>query len=232
MRAPRFATTPMVSEHGIFYMTKKRDPWTVEHITKLKQHLNLTDPLHVAAFACLTTAFYGCARLGEFTTRTLKAFNPTLHVKPLDVRKEVDQGQQHSMVFHLPRTKALPAGEDVSWAKQYGETDPDAAFQAHLDANQPPQMGPLFAYTMNRAKTCHKPLTKAKFLEVMHSAATRAGLEPLKGHGIHIGSTLEYLLHGIPFDIMKERQILAPYMQAQSAVHQDFVHIVMPPLRR
>ncbi|TFK24778.1 hypothetical protein FA15DRAFT_740476 [Coprinopsis marcescibilis] len=172
---------------------KKCEPWTVEHIAKLKQHLDLADPLHVAVFACLMTAFYRCARLGEFMTRTLKSFNPTLHVKPMDVREEVDQGQRHSVMFHLPRTKASQAGEDVSWAKQDGETDPDAAFQAHLDANEPPQTGPLFAYTTNRMKMRHKPLTKVKFLAVMHLAAIQAGLEPLKGHGIRIGSTLEYL---------------------------------------
>ncbi|TEB31909.1 hypothetical protein FA13DRAFT_1628746, partial [Coprinellus micaceus] len=50
------------------------------------------------------------------------------------------------------------------------------------------------------------------------------------GHGIRIGPTLEYLLRGVPFDVMKVKgwwasdtfqtylrkhaQILAPYMQA------------------
>jgi len=28
-------------------------------------------------------------------------------------------------------------------------------------------------------------------------------MESLKGHGMHIGATLEYLLQGIPFDIVK-----------------------------
>ena len=52
----------------------------------------------------------------------------------------------------------------------------------------------------------------------------------MHGHGIRIGATLEYLLRGIPFDVMKVKgrwvsnafqlylrkhnQILAPYMQS------------------
>jgi nucleotide-binding universal stress UspA family protein len=50
-----------------------------------------------------------------------------------------------------------------------------------------------------------KPLTKAKFIEVIHAAADEAGLDHLQGHGIRIGSTLEYLLRGVPFDVMKVR---------------------------
>jgi hypothetical protein len=55
------------------------------------------------------------------------------------------------------------------------------------------------------------------------------GENNLKGHGIQIGATLEYLLHGVPFDVVKSlgrwaseafmlylRQhavIIAPYIQ-------------------
>jgi hypothetical protein len=58
-----------------------------------------------------------------------------------------------------------------------------------------------------------------------------AGKSPLQCHGIRIGSTLEYQLHNIPFDVVKIKgrwvsdsfllylhrhaQILTPYMQAQ-----------------
>jgi hypothetical protein len=89
-----------------------------------------------------------------------------------------------------------------------------------------------------------KPLTKSKFLEVVHQAAVSAGLEKLQGHGIRIGSTLEYLLRGVPFDVVKVKgrwasdaflvylrkhaQILAPYMQDRPEVHEAFVRIAMP----
>lgn len=62
----------------------------------------------------------------------------------------------------------------------------------HIDINKPAREGPFFAYRVAGNKL--KPLTKAKFLEVVHSATQKAGLEPLKGHGIWIGATLCYLL--------------------------------------
>jgi len=71
-----------------------------------------------------------------------------------------------------------------------------------------------------------------------------AGLEPLEGHSISIGSTLEYLLRGMPFNIMtvkgwwssdtfilylrKHVQILTPYIQAAPTVHNTFVCLTMP----
>ncbi|PBK98979.1 hypothetical protein ARMGADRAFT_1059293 [Armillaria gallica] len=69
----------------------------------------------------------------------------------------------------------------------------------------------------------------------------------LQGHGIRIGSTLEYLLRGIPFDVVKmigrwksdafilylrkHAQILAPYMQAVPAIHEQFIRYTMPRIR-
>ncbi|KAF8466463.1 hypothetical protein DFH94DRAFT_639373, partial [Russula ochroleuca] len=63
-------------------------------------------------------------------------------------------------------------------------------------------------------------------------------------HGIRIGSTLEYLLRGMPFDVMKAKGrwagdsfllylrkhaiIIAPYIQAVPAVHETFIRYTMP----
>ncbi|KDQ55580.1 hypothetical protein JAAARDRAFT_85090, partial [Jaapia argillacea MUCL 33604] len=48
-----------------------------------------------------------------------------------------------------------------------------------------------------------RPLTRTEFLKWLSSAATALGVESLKGHGIRIGATLEYLLRGVPFDVVK-----------------------------
>ncbi|KAF8815666.1 hypothetical protein BYT27DRAFT_7073550, partial [Phlegmacium glaucopus] len=48
-----------------------------------------------------------------------------------------------------------------------------------------------------------RPLTRSEFLKCVNSAATSLGMPSLKGHGIRIGATLEYLLRGIPFDVVK-----------------------------
>jgi len=85
---------------------------------------------------------------------------------------------------------------------------------------------------------------KSKFLAELARAMHATGLELLQGHGIRIGSTLEYLLRGVPFNVMKVKgrwssdaftlylrkhaQILAPYIQVAPAVHDAFVCLTMP----
>jgi hypothetical protein len=72
-------------------------------------------------------------------------------------------------------------------------------------------------------------------------------LDSLKGHGVRIGGTLEYLLRGIPFDVVKSMGrwgsdafvlylrkhavIMAPYLQ-RGLVLEAFTRYTMPPVRR
>ena len=130
--------------------------------------------------------------------------------------------------------------EDVYWASQEGDTDPTKALVQHLRINQPSDASHLFSYKV--ANTRHT-LTKSKFLERVGEAARAAGLEPLQGHGIRIRSTLEYLLRGVPFDVMKAKGrwagdsfqlylrkhavVIAPYIQA-APIHEGFVRYTMP----
>ena len=216
-------------------------PYTVNFMVAIQGKLDMNNPEHVAIFSCLTTTFFCAARLGEFTIKNLSSFDLQLNVKPSDVWKEVDHNGLVMTIFHLPRTKTSVEGEEVSWAPQDGITNPEAAFNQHLQVNTPPPDGPLFAY---KHKHKHKPLTKTCFLQVVAKVAREAGRDPLQGHGIRVGATLEYLLHGIPFDVMKTKgrwasdafqlylqkhaQILAPYMQATQAVHDSFIRYTMP----
>ncbi|KIK79654.1 hypothetical protein PAXRUDRAFT_160771, partial [Paxillus rubicundulus Ve08.2h10] len=101
----------------------------------------------------------------------------------------------------------------------------------------------LFAY---KHKGGHCPLTKSKFTTCLSSTAKRVGINPLQGHGICIGSTPEYLLHNVPFDVIKIKghwvsntslvylchhaQILALYIQASPPLHEGFLHYTMPPI--
>lgn len=222
---------------------KQRLPWTIEFIHAILDHLDKADPLHSAVEACLLTVFFTAARLGEFTVPTLKAFDASRHVKPSDVFTDTDRNGLKSTGFHLPMTKA-GGPEDVSFSAQTGRVDPESALQRHLTMNNPPADGPLFAYAF---KGSHRHLTKRKFLDVTSKAAKAAGLVPLQGHGIRIGATLEYLLRGVPFDVMKVKgrwasdafllylrkhaQILAPYMQAVPMLHEAFIRYSMPPVR-
>ena len=223
---------------------KKRQPYTPEFIATVRAHLNLEKPLDAAVYACLTTCFYASARLGEFTTWTLGSFSRSTHVTPLNLSYDQDRNGLQVTVLHLPRTKAAGnEGKDVYWATQEGDTDLTVALAQHLRINQPPDASHLFAY---KAANTRRALTKSKFLEGVGDAARAAGLELLQGHGIRIGSTLEYLLRGVPFDVMKAKGrwagdsfqlylrkhavVIAPYIQA-TPMHEGFVRYTMPPVR-
>ena len=142
---------------------KKQKLCTPDFILAIRNQLNLNDGADAVVYACLTTAFYTAAHLGEFTVKNLKAFDPTLHVKHTDIRIDTDQNGLKSTVFHLPSTKMAPStGEDVSWSKQLGATDPEAALHHHLLINDPLLNTHIFAYQF---KKMHHPLTKPEFLK-------------------------------------------------------------------
>lgn len=220
---------------------KKRRPYTVEFICSLHDKLDLDTPLDAAVYSCLTTAFYCTARVGEVTVPTLSSFEPSIHVKPSDMRIERDRSNLEMRVFHIPRTKISREGEDISFARQNGPSDPEQALIQHLRINEPPPGGALFAY---RFKKGYRPLTKQKFIGRLAQAARAAGLDPLQGHSIRIGSTLEYLLRNIPFEVVKTKgrwasdafqlylrkhaQVLAPYMQAVPSLHEEFIRFSIP----
>lgn len=223
---------------------KKRPPYTIAFITSILQKLNPDDPLDAAVGSCLTTAFYSVARAGEFTIQNLSSFDPSLHVKRSDIRQEADRNGLATTVFHLPRTKTSQTGEDVFWARQEGPTDPDAALSNHFRINNPHSNIALFSYKFGNS---HRPLTKTKFIGRLARAARDAGLDPLQGHAIRIGTTLEYLLRNVPFDVVKtmghwasdafqiylrnHAQILAPYLQATPALQDEFLRLTMPRIR-
>ena len=224
---------------------KRRVPYTMDFILAIRGQLKLDQPWDAAVYSCLTPTFYAATCLGEFTVPNLTAFNREMHVKPSDIKIEYDHNGLSSTVFHIPKTKASLHGEDVSWSKQAGDTDPEAALTHHMALNKPPEDGHLFAYLKN---SCFRPLTKSEFIWTVAVAARVAGLDPCEGHGIRIGSTLEYLLRGTPFEVMKVKgwwvsdaflvyltkhaQILAPYMQAVLEVHENFIRLTMPQIRR
>jgi hypothetical protein len=62
----------------------KRIPYTIEHLQRLHEHLDLSNSgFDIAMFACLTTTFWGTAQVGEMTVKTLNSFDPLTYTKPL-----------------------------------------------------------------------------------------------------------------------------------------------------
>ncbi|KAF5383295.1 hypothetical protein D9615_004779 [Tricholomella constricta] len=221
---------------------KKRQPYTVDFIRRLWEQMTPDDPFDTAVFACLVCLFYSASRVGEFTVRRLNAFDPAVHPSVRSLRRDQDREGRQVTILQIPRTKTSVDGEEVYWSAQNGPTDPEAAMERHLALNQPPEDHHLFAY---KHKDGYRPLTKTAFVKRLATLARSAGLDPLQGHGIRIGATLEYLLRGVSFEAMKamgrwqsdaftlylrkHALILAPYIQAQAPqVYDDFVRITMP----
>jgi hypothetical protein len=205
--------------------------------------LHLTAPLNAAVAACLSTTFYSVARTGEFTVPAMKKYDPRIHVKRSDIRFDEDRNGLKVTVFALPQTKCSLTGEDVYWARQDGPSDPETLLNNHFLVNKTPQDAALFSYQHTKGL---RPLTKHAFMDRLNTVAVSLGDPCLQGHGIRIGSTLEFLLRGIPFDVMKSmgrwstdaftlylRQhavIMAPYMQNHPLM-ESFTRYTMPPLR-
>ena len=225
---------------------KEKEPWMVEYLTKICENLSTSDPKDVAIHACLTTAFWGTARLGEVTVPRLDSFDPTIHIKISNVQQDVqDRNDLEETVIFIPWTKvAREKGENIFWAKQNGIVDPKNALANHIKINNPPEENHLFAFKHGEGM---RPMTRSIFLTRVGKIASECGLPKLPGHGIRIGSTLEYLLRGVPFDVVKAKgrwqseafkgylrkhaQIMAPYMQAEPKTYETFVRYAMPPVR-
>ncbi|KAJ7681112.1 hypothetical protein B0H17DRAFT_1206055 [Mycena rosella] len=92
---------------------KKHQLYTVNIILTLLSHLDVDNPLDASAGSCLTTGYYSCAWMGKLTVKTLTSFDPDLHVKPSDVRRETDPKGLAMPVLALPSTKSSWSSEDI-----------------------------------------------------------------------------------------------------------------------
>lgn len=222
----------------------KRAPWTVALLSLIFAALDPNSSLHIAVRSAAATIFFSAARSGEFLQKTLTSFDPLLHVKPSDVSQKVDRDGRSVTSVHLPVTKTAPQGEDVAWGpNQQPDIDPDTLLAEHIRVNKPAHNGPLFVW---HHKNGVRPLTKAEFMKCINTIAVLLAMEPLQGHGLRIGATLEYLLRGLSFEtvkaigrwssdafvlyLRKHAVILAPYLQG-TPIFAEFNRIVMPPPR-
>lgn len=225
-----------------------KTPCTVEDSEAIHDNMDLKNPFDAAVFACLTTTFWSVARLGEFTIQRLNAFDPEAHVKRanLDMNVTDRHGNKITTIF-IPRTKASKnQGEELNWAAQpHTRADPEKATRNHLNINQFDDKLHLFHHHWRGAS---RPMSKNIFLTRIRKALTDAKRKQITGHSLRVGGTLEYLLRGIEFPVVrvkgrwasetaftgylrKHGQILAPYMQANPELQNRFVRLAMPPVR-
>ncbi|KAJ7772447.1 hypothetical protein B0H16DRAFT_1305397 [Mycena metata] len=221
-----------------------RMPYTTDILVKLRPFFDLSKHLDAAVWSCLLTLFWSTSRGGEFTVKTLTSFDPAIHVKPSDVTEVSDRNSLEQTNFFLPWTKSAPHGESVYWAEQDGPSDPKSAFANHLAVNAPPPNAALFSYIHGSGR---RPLTKTALKKRLVEAFKAAQIDFIHVHGIRIGSTVEYLLRGLPLEVVKAKgrwasdaftlylrrhaEIMAPYMQAKPQLHANVLRIIMPRVR-
>ncbi|KAF6748299.1 hypothetical protein DFP72DRAFT_820456 [Ephemerocybe angulata] len=222
-----------------------RPPVTVEMLSVALGHLNLSDPLDAAVWACITTTYWSISRLGEFTVSSIDAFTKEKDVKRSDMMLDVQERGATVTTFFLPSTKsANTQGETTQWAAQDGPCDPRAAMLNHLAVNNPAPDSHLFTYRARNGLL--RPLTNSACIMRVNTALAAGGLPPVKGHCFRIGGVLEWLLRGVPFEVVKvmgrwssdaftvylrkRSSILAPYIQASPAF-VPFTQLVAMPRR-
>ena len=225
---------------------KEKTPWTPDYLAQICKALNANDPKDAAVQACLTTVFWGTARLGEVTVPNLDGFDPRIHVKVSDIKfNQRDRHNYEQTSFFIPWTKAArEKGETIFWAKQDGVTDPQAALKNHLEVNKPANDSHLFSF---KHKDGMRPMTRNILITRINKIAATKKIPKLPGHGIRVGSTVEYLKRGIPFDVVKAKgrwqsdafrgylrdhaNIMAPYIQANPTALDTLFRYAMPPVR-
>ncbi|KAF8834384.1 hypothetical protein BDN67DRAFT_985360 [Paxillus ammoniavirescens] len=161
----------------------------------------------------------------KFTLVTLSSFDLKLHICQADVSIVCNCQGLEVHNFHLPHTKSSPSCEDINWAKQHGQSDPYTALENHFKINGPPAEGPLFTYWQGKG---HRPLTKKKFLLTLSSMPKKASIKPLNGHMVKVKG--RWASNAFLTYLCRHAQILAPYMQAQPAMHESFICYTIPPI--
>jgi hypothetical protein len=96
--------------------------------------------------------------------------------------------------------KCSPTGEDTQCVPIPHLTNPVTWLKNHFLINSPGPNDHLFAWRHPKGL---QPLTKVEVTNHICDIVQRHELPNLKGHSLHSGGTLHYLLQGIPFDVVK-----------------------------
>ncbi|KAG2368454.1 hypothetical protein BDR07DRAFT_1448299 [Suillus spraguei] len=90
--------------------------------------------------------------------------------------------------------------EDVILCHQRDASDPICALERHLEVNCSDINLPLFCFYSSSGLRC---LTRKNFLARCNSIWASSGLATSSGHSFRIGGTTEFLLAGVPPDVVK-----------------------------
>ena len=148
-------------------------------------------------WAAMTTCFFGFFRAGEITVPATAAFNPAIHLTWGDVA--ISENRRVIRVF-LKRSKTdqFGRGAEVFFEVTNDILCPVSALSAYVSRRGTAQ-GPFFCSATGVA------LTKARFVEQVRLALTRAGI-PItgySGHSFRIGAATTASQAGVPDSVIQ-----------------------------
>ncbi|GJE95665.1 hypothetical protein PsYK624_118510 [Phanerochaete sordida] len=240
-------TTPLLAAAKRIALDKgigkpERPAFTVGDLEAICRTLDPTVSLDVSFKFCVTATFWGTARVKKMTVVNLTddSFHPQHHIQIQHVSNRWDHKMKSQVtVLHPPVTKAAPfKGEDIFFAQQLGPSDPKGAMAEHILLNDPQPGEHLFSHVVrdSQGRETRRPLSRTIFINRLRRACADAGIDAVmgpKGHSLRIGGTLEYLLRGVPFLVVKYQGrwagdsfgtylrkhavVIAPYLQAPAS---------------
>jgi len=188
-------------------------------LTQLMYQLEPASPYHALHWP----------REGNSQSHQLMVLIQQFIIKCSDVCDKTDCHGHQVTVFRIPHTKCSKDGEDVYCAAQPHQVNPISELNNQLTVNDPPVNSHLFAYHHSHG---HRPLTKCAFMNRINTVATSLSLTSLKGHGVCIRGTLEYLLYGLPFDVMKSMgqwssKAFTLYLHKHAVIMAPYLRVVL-----
>jgi len=190
-----------------------RPPVTVQHLVALRSGLDVcNNGKDAAVFAVACCAFWGVARLGELTVKSLKEKqeDQDKRVKRSPLPKFVvdEKSVARGADFHVPWTKMTKhVGATIVLSQVTDDnarsTSPVEALLNHLHLNSTvPDTAHLFAYRDTSSGQI-LPMVKKVFTARCKQVWEASGCADVSGHSFRIGGCTELLLRGVSHEWVK-----------------------------
>ncbi|PPQ84481.1 hypothetical protein CVT24_012455 [Panaeolus cyanescens] len=187
-----------------------RAPVSLRHLELLLDSLDIVACREDAAlWACATTTFFGCRRLGE-TTLSLPPFNAYRHVSrggDISLRGEEGSIVVDSICIHLPWTKTTKdAGGKIILTRRNDRLCPIFALRNHFELNaikegEVAKDISLFAFRNYTRE--FRQMYKSEFLERVQAIWKKhPELDQVSGHSFRIGGAVTLLMAGVEPEVV------------------------------
>jgi len=168
-------------------------------LSTLALHLDLSDLLDACCLAAACFALWRQVHLGEILSSWKKSFKPLSIACHHHLSCPFNANSSHKC--HLPFTKiSKSCGEDIVICRQNNFSNPISTISIHLSINQVLANLPLFSYHSEKGWHC---LTRKRFLACCNSIWSFHNIPTTSGHSFHIRGTTEFLLAGVPPNVVK-----------------------------